>query len=234
MSFKDLQRELDKAGNPARAKVSQWFFKTGKGEYGEGDVFIGIKVPDMRKIAHRHLNLKPAEIQKLLKSKVHEYRFVGVEILVELFERAKSKNERAKIAKFYLANKSCINNWDLVDTSAEFILGPYALETNGDFIWKLAKSKVVWDRRIAILTTFHFIKLNQFVDTLALAEQLIADKHDLIQKALGWMLREIGKRNEPVLVKFLNKHSLAMPRTMLRYSIERLSPAQKRLYMAKI
>jgi 3-methyladenine DNA glycosylase AlkD len=233
MPLKDLQQQLNQAGSPARAKVSQWFFKTGKGEYGEGDVFIGIPVPVLRQIAHQHLELTPTEIQKLLQSRIHEYRFAAVEILVEQFERAKTKAARTKIAKFYLANKSCINNWDLVDASAEFILGPYALATNKDFIWKLAKSKIIWDRRIAILTTFHFIKLKQYQNTLKLAEELMNDKHDLIQKALGWMLREIGKRDEAVLTKFLNRYSMVMPRTMLRYAIERLTSAQKRLYMAK-
>ncbi len=229
--LKQLELELKRAGRPERAKISQRFFKTGKGQYGEGDIFLGITVPVQRLIAKKYRDLKLNEIGKLLKSDVHEHRFTALTVLVDKFERG-DDNLKKQIASFYLKNAKRINNWDLVDTSAEYILGPAFLNGSKEIIYKLSKSRNLWEKRIAILTTFHFIRNGEFRHTIKLAEQMIGDSHDLIQKALGWMLREIGNREQKVLEAFLKKFHKKMPRTMLRYSIEKLSKPKQKFYMA--
>ena len=221
LSKKDLQR----------AKVLQGFFKTGPGEYGEGDVFLGLTVPQCREIAKKYRDLPMKDLQALLKSEIHEERSIALMILVVRFEKADVK-EQEKIYKFYLKNTKYINNWDLVDSSAEYIVGAFLADKDRKILDKLAKSKSLWERRIAMLATFHFIKNKESKDALRIAKILITDKHDLIHKASGWMLREIGKRaSEKDLKIFLDKNADKMPRTMLRYAIERMTPKERRHYM---
>ncbi len=227
MRASDLQKALRKEANPERAKLSARYFKTGKGEYGEGDVFLGLTVPQQRAIARGFYDMSLADIAMLLKSPVHEDRFTALVILVEQSKRS-SENDKAKIARFYLKNARRINNWDLVDTSAPQILGPVVTRA---MLVRLASSRNLWERRIAILATFYGIARGEFTDALAIAEWLLKDPHDLIHKAVGWMLREIGKRDRVVLERFLAEHASGMPRTMLRYAIERFTPAERKRYM---
>ncbi len=226
-----LIAELAAAANPERAKSSIWFFKTAKGQYGEGDKFLGVNVPTQRKIALRHRNLAFPAIQKLLASPLHEHRFVALEILVAQFEAASAKDQTA-IYRFYLANTARINNWDLVDTSAPYIVGHYLLTRPRTILRKLAKSKNIWERRIAIVATFAFIRTGQTEDTFAIAQMLFGDKRDLIHKATGWALREAGKGNPDRLVAFLEEHYERLPRTVLRYAIERFPPAARKQFLA--
>lgn len=232
-SLSQIKKAIATKADPKRAKASQWFFKTGPGQYGEGDKFVGLTVPDQRKIAKnffRDLSLK--DIIALLNSKIHEHRFVALEVLVMKFEQA-NKKEQKQIANFYLKHAQKINNWDLVDTSAPYILGEYLLTQPKNFskmvLDKLSRSKNLWEKRIAMVATAAFIREGQFDWTLRLAKLYLNDSHDLIHKAMGWMLREVGKKNQNVLEKFLQELATKMPRTALRYSIERL-PEKKRLY----
>jgi len=231
--MKELTRlinELKRLSNPKQKEILQRFFKTGKGEYGEGDIFLGIKVPVQRQVAKRYSDLSLKDLQLLLKSKIHEHRMVAIFILVRRFEKG-DKQQRRKIFNLYLKNTKNINNWDLVDLSAPNIVGYYLLDKSRKILYKLAKSKLLWERRIAMLATFTFIRQNDFKDTYKLAEALLSDKHDLMHKAVGWMLREIGKRNQAVEEQFLSKHYKKMPRTMLRYSIERFSEKKRKSYL---
>jgi len=234
LNFSQISREIIKYKNKEKSILLSGFFKTGKGQYGEGDKFLGLTVPIQRKIAKQFENLEFEEIEKLLASEHHEFRLVGLLILTYKYEWA-NESLRKKIFKFYLDNLKSVNNWDLVDLSAHKILGRYLWEIGGDrkFLYDLVKSDVLWDRRVAVLTTFYFLKNDDFTDTLKMAKMLLGDKEDLIQKAVGWMLREIGKRDEKVLIKFLDLHAMVMPRTMLRYSIERLSLQKRNYYMKK-
>lgn len=225
--FKLRQELMAKASNE-RAAVSQRFFKTGKGEYGEGDIFIGLTVPQSREISKSYKELYFIEVEKLLHSKIHEERLIALYILVFKF-----KKEPKKVFDFYLKNTKYVNNWDLVDSSAHLIVGEYLMDKARDLLYFLARSESLWEKRIAIIATFQFIRKNQFEDTIKIAEILLGGRHDLIHKAVGWMLREMGKKSEKTLEEFLNKHAQKMPRTMLRYSIEKLSPEKKRIYMHK-
>ena len=225
-----LKKEIHAHAHPDKAKIYARFFKTGKGQYGEGDVFIGLTVPEQRMLARKYVHLPFADIKKLLYSKYHEYRLTGLIILVYKYEKANNPEKR-QVIDFYLKHKARSNNWDLIDCVADKLLGKYLLERNASLLYKLAKSDSVWDRRIAIITTFEFIKNRRFDDTLKIAEILLKDKHDLIQKAVGWMLREMGKRDEKLLLTFLDKHYKEMPRTMLRYAVERFEPNQKAIYL---
>lgn len=225
-----LLAELAAAADPARAETSAWFFKTGKGQYGEGDRFIGIKVPVLRKIALRHRDLHPAAIKKLLASKIHEHRLVALEILVAQFQAATPAQQTA-IYRFYLANTSGVNNWDLVDGSAPYIAGAYLLTRPRTILHKLAKSSNLWERRIAIVATFAFIRAGQTTDTFAVAKLLLADEHDLIHKAVGWALREAGKQSPKELIKFLRVNYERLPRTALRYAIERFTPVERKGFL---
>lgn len=241
----DLKTELRCLADPNRAKASAWFFKTGKGEYGEGDRFLGIKVPEQRKVAKRYFHdIALQEVQTLLKSKIHEERFVALEMLVmkyETMERGTRSMEQKSVVEFYLKNTRYINNWDLVDTSAPYILGDYLVEykrqdamgytKQRDVLYRLAKSKNMWERRIAMVSTMKFIDQHQFDDALKIARLLLNDEHDLIHKAVGWMLREVGKKNQKVLMKFLNKHATHMPRTTLRYTIEKFPEKKREWYL---
>ncbi|MBI4993392.1 DNA alkylation repair protein [Candidatus Wolfebacteria bacterium] len=229
----DIKKSLRGFANKEKAKILARFFKTGKGEYGNSDIFLGVMVPQQRKIAAEFKNLSFQEIKKLLKSKIHEERLTGLIILVNQY---KSGNEilREKNFKFYLKNISCVNNWDLVDLSCRDIAGNYLIscsEKNRKILYKLAKSKNLWHRRIAIVSTWAFIRIGDFKDALKISEMLLSDKHDLAHKAIGWMLREVGKKDEPTLRKFLNKNVSKMPRTTLRYAIERFSEKDRKKYL---
>ena len=230
--LKLLTRDFNRLADKKRAEVSAWFFKTGPGQYGEGDVFLGITVPKMREVAKKY-ELPLSEIQKLLLSKIHEHRSVALVVLVNKFKCADEIGKK-QIFDFYIKNAKNINNWDLVDSSAEYIVGEYLLERPKAIIYKLAKSKNLWERRIAIISTFAFIKKGKFEDTFKIAEILLSDWHDLIHKAVGWMLREVGKRDQNALEKFLAKHCRVMPRTMLRYSIERFESGKRKFFLAKM
>jgi len=223
-----LKEDLLKLGNSEKAKILSRFFKTGKGEYGDGDVFLGIKVPEQRKVAKKYLNLSLEDIQKLLSSEVHEHRLTSLFILIDKYKKSDDKKE---IFDFYLKNTKKINNWDLVDLSAGNVLGNYLLEKDKSILYELAKSDNLWEKRIAIISTFAFIRDNKFEDTLKISELLLNDKHDLIHKAVGWMLREIGKRDQEVEEGFLKKYYKKMPRTMLRYSIEKFDEDKRKGYL---
>lgn len=233
--LKKIREGLKVRANRQKAIVLSSFFKTGKGKYGYGDKFLGITVPESRKVAKQYNNLKFTDIKKLLISKFHEERLIALIILVERYKK-EPKSAKRKIVIFYLNNASKVNNWDLVDLTAQHILGDYILNYEPKLIktiYKLAKSDNLWERRIAIVSTFAFIRKNKFNHTFKIAEMLMKDKHDLIHKATGWMLREAGKRNQQELEKFLNKNFKRMPRTMLRYAIERFDENKKRGYMEK-
>ena len=225
-----LRRELQGLANHQQARILQRFFKTGPGEYGEGDVFLGIKVPVQRSVAKKYPDLPFSEIQQLLRSKIHEHRMAALFVLVKQYENG-DKLARKNIFDLYLKNTKNINNWDLVDLSAPNIVGNYLLDKPRQVLYKLAKSKLLWDRRISILATLAFIRNNEFSDTYKLAEILLNDKHDLMHKAVGWMLREAGKRDQNLEVKFLDRHARKMPRTMLRYAIEKFGPARRSYYL---
>ena len=224
-----LKEELAKKANQDKAKILQRFFKTGKGEYGEGDIFLGITVPESRKIAKKYSDLSYNNIRNLLESKIHEERLIALLILVNNYN--KNIEKRNEIFDFYIENINNINNWDLVDLTADKIVGSFLFEKDKNILYKLAKSSNLWEKRIAIISTFHFIKNNEFSDTLKIAEILLNDKRDLIHKAVGWMLREIGKRNLKVEEEFLKKYYKNMPRTMLRYAIEKFSEVKRKAYL---
>lgn len=207
------------------------FFKTAPGEYGAGDRFLGIRVPALRKLAAAHASLSLGEIRQLLSSPWHEARLLALLLLVRQFARG-GQEERERIYRLYMRFRARVNNWDLVDCSAEHIIGAHLRAGNRDRLLRLAKSRSVWDRRMAILATFHYIKRGEFDDTLRLARVLRDDPHDLIHKAVGWMLREVGKRNRAVEDAFLKRHASRMPRTMLRYAIERFPERVRRQYLA--
>ena len=233
---KEVQKTLQLYASKKRAETNAWFFKTGKGQYGEGDVFIGVSNPDGRKVALRYLTLPLSEVQLLLYSNIHEERFVALEILVAQYELCdKERNEKKKkaLVSFYLKHKKQINNWDLVDTSASYILGHFLYSKKRDILYTLARSTSLWDRRISIIATHYFIRHGEYTETLALATLLLYDREDLMHKAVGWMLREVGKKDEKVLKKFLDTYASSMPRTMLRYAIERLSINDRARYMKK-
>lgn len=230
--LKKYKRELQKNANKKQAKILSRFFKTGKGEYGEGDKFLGLKVPVQRKILKNYLDLNFTDLQNLLDSKIHEHRLGAVLILVAQFKKADNKLKK-DIYKFYLKNAKRINNWDLVDLSAPNIVGGYLSGNDRQVLYRLAKSKNLWERRISILATFTFIRAYDFSDTLAIAEILLKDEHDLIHKAVGWMLREVGKRDSKVEENFLDKFYKEMPRTMLRYAIEKFIEKKRKHYMKK-
>jgi 3-methyladenine DNA glycosylase AlkD len=227
----DLRKEVELSANPEKADILQRFFKTGPGQYGEGDVFIGIVVPLSRKIAKKYANLADEDILILLKSKIHEERLIALLILIFQFEKG-DEQKKEQVFQLYLQHTAFINNWDLVDLSAYKIVGAHLDERPKEILYNLAQSKNLWERRISIVSTFHYIRQGEYDDTLAIAGILLNDRQDLIHKAVGWMLREVGKRcSEEAEEIFLRKHSREMPRTMLRYAIERFSPEKKRLYL---
>lgn len=229
-NLSQLKKDLRKLANPEKAKNYARFFKTGKGEYGEGDKFLGVIVPDSRKIAKKYKDLLLTDVQKLLQSKIHEERIIAVTILVSQYERSNEK-EKKRIYIFYIKNRKYINNWDLVDGSAPKIMGSYLMDKPKDIIYKFAKSKKLWERRIAIMTTLLFINNDEYNDTFKISKILLYDEHDLIHKAVGWMLREVGNRDRKVEERFLKKHYNKMPRTMLRYAIEKFPETLRQKYL---
>lgn len=230
--YKDVQRELKKLSSPAKAKSSAWFYKTDKGQYGHGDRFIGVTVPEQHKVARQFQDLPLNDILALLKSPVHEHRLTALFLLVALYGRSELKKKQV-IVKAYLANRKFVNNWDLVDSSAPQILGNWLLKHPRSILYTLACSKNLWDKRIAIVATQAFIHNGEFHDTLKISELLLKDTHDLIHKATGWMLREVGNKNKKTLIQFLQKHSKHMPRTMLRYAIEKFPQTERQQYLQK-
>lgn len=224
--------EIAGLADPKKAKVLAGFFKTGPGQYGEGDIFIGVKVSELRGIARKHGDAGLGAVKQLLGSRIHEHRLAGFLILVEKFKAGNASRRRA-IYQFYMKNSERANNWDLVDLTADKIAGEYLFDKDKSILYRLARSGNVWERRIAIVATFAFIKRGNFDETLKIAEMLLGDGHDLIHKAAGWMLREIGKRGGLMEVEdFLKKHRKKMPRTMLRYAIERFDAKKKKFYMS--
>lgn len=228
MRASDVGKELHRRADKKRAAVMQGFFKTGPGQYAEGDVFVGVPVPESRIVAKKFGDLPLDQVKELLHSKVHEERLVALLILVQKYAAG---SEREKVVEFYLENIRQVNNWDLVDTSAPGILGTHLMDGDRKLLHRLAKSENVWERRIAIVSTLHFIRKKDFADTFRIAGMLLSDTHDLIHKAAGWMLREVGKKDQAALEAFLDRQYRAMPRTMLRYAIERLPEAKRRRYM---
>lgn len=228
-----VTRELEALGTLERAEASAWFFKTGPGQYGEGDKFYGVKVPETRGIVKRHAPLPLAEIKKLLMSEWHEERLAACLFLVTSYKKGDS-DQRQAVYDFYLKHSDRINNWDLVDTSAEHIVGPHLVGTDFAVLHGLTKSELIWDRRIAMLACFHFIKQGEAEPALTIADMLLDDEHDLIRKAVGWMLREVGKRvDERIEQAWLLEHDRykTMPRTTLRYAIEHFSPDLRKQYL---
>jgi 3-methyladenine DNA glycosylase AlkD len=235
MTLKEVKKELLSQKSPKMAKLLMGFFKTGKGEYGEGDVFYGIKVPKTRIVAKKYAkSMTLLEIEELLHSKIHEERLCALLILIQKYENKEiTQNEKKEIFDLYLSNTKYINNWDLVDLSAPRISGKYIFENPNEkkVLKKLAKSNLLWDKRIAILSTFYFISKNEFSESLKLAETLLLEEHDLMHKAIGWMLREIGKRDLKTEEDFLKKYYKKMPRTMLRYAIEKFPEEKRQKYL---
>lgn len=231
MKYEDVVKEIKKYSSKEKAKTSQWFFKTEKGQYGFGDVFVGLTVPEMRIVSKKFNEIDLVQVQKLLNSKIHEERFIGLTIMDLKFSKADNLLKK-KIVDLYIKNTNNINNWDLVDTSASYILGQYLLDKKRDILYKLSKSKSLWERRISIIATYRFIKEGQFKDTLAISKNLLNDKEDLIHKAVGWMLREVGKKDEKVLIKFLTDNISSLPRTTLRYAIERFDDVRRKKFLS--
>ncbi len=226
----EIQRELRALANPKKAKDVARFFKTGPGEYGEGDVFLGLTVPQIRKIANKHQSLPLSELLKLLKSNFHEERLTALVMMVSLYRKS-DELQREKIFQQYLKNRKHINNWDLVDTSVAGIVGSHLHRKSKKLLYELVKSKTLWDRRLAIVATHYFIRQGKVAETMKLAKHLLNDSEDLMHKATGWMLREAGKKDLKALHLFLQANAHRMPRTMLRYSIEKLNPKERQKYM---
>ncbi len=227
-----ITKAFNAVSDPHKASELQRFFKTAPGEYGEGDLFYGVKVPETRKIAQKFKDLPYEELEKLIRSKMHEEKMCALVILVNRFSKKSTPPvEKEIIFNFYMTYKRQINNWDLVDISAPKIVGPWLSDKNKRLLYELADSKIIWDRRIAVLSTFHFIREYEFKHTLKLATKLLNDSHDLMHKAVGWMLREIGKREQKILEDFLGHNIKAMPRTMVRYAIEKLPESLRKYYL---
>jgi 3-methyladenine DNA glycosylase AlkD len=233
LSLSNFQKEIRKLADPERAKFSAYYFKTGKGQYAEGDVFLGgISTPVAKSFSKKYQDISIPDLKILLSSKYHEERSVAIGILLLKFAKSKGV-ERKDLYNFYLDNTEHINNWDLIDVSADKIIGLYIIENPKEIavLSKLVKSKSLWERRISIMTTFAFIKIGKFEKTFEIAEKLLNDKEDLIHKAVGWMIREVGKRNMAEEERFLKKHYKNMPRTMLRYAIEKFPEELRKKYL---
>ena len=232
--IKSWQKDLRDAANPNKIAVFMSFFKTGKGEYGEGDKFIGLSVPENRKITKKYIDADFKIIDEMLHHEIHEFRLSAFIALVEKFKKCKEVDSQKEIVDFYVSHGTCANNWDLVDLSAPYILGRYMVKNPmPQLLDKMSIDTNLWVQRIAIVSTLMLIRNNMFNDTLRLAQRYLSHPHPLIHKATGWMLREIGKRNETILLEFLDTHAPKMPRTALRYAIERLSSEQKQMYVQR-
>ncbi|NJK91229.1 MAG: DNA alkylation repair protein [Blastochloris sp.] len=227
---KALLQKLHQASSPETARLLRAFFKTGPGQYGEGDIFIGVKIPVIRRLLPQGDALSPTQIESMLHSGIHEERLLALLIWVRHYQRG-DLNQKKYINSLYLKNTRWINNWDLVDLSAYHILGHWLLDQPRGILHQLAHSPLLWERRIAIVSTFALIRENQFEDTLNLCAGLLQDREDLMHKACGWMLRELGKRDEKVLRQFLDQHRSEMPRTMLRYAIEKFPEPLRQRYL---
>lgn len=230
MRYSDLKKIVRRHSNKSQAIFLQRFFKTAPGQYAEGDILAGIKVPVQRMIAKQFYDLPLAETIKAMQSKIHEERLIALFILISKFKKTEEA-ERKKIVDIYLKNRKYVNNWDLVDLSAPKLLGEWLLDKDREILFKLASSKNLWDRRISVLSTFRFIQCGEFAATLRLAKILLNDKHDLIHKAVGWMLREVGKKDLQSEEDFLEVHYQKMPRTMLRYAIEKFPEPKRKAYL---
>lgn len=230
MKVADVRSTIYALANPERAPLVARFFKTGPGQYGEGDQFLGLSMPQQRQIALQYLQLSPEETETLIHDPYHEVRMVG--LLIWTYQAKKAGHAlRKTLAQRYLANRPYINNWDLVDVTCTEIVGNYLLDQDRSVLYDLAQQDHLWSQRIAIVSTCAFIRKNQFADTFAISELLLNHKHDLIHKAIGWMLREVGKRNPEALEEFLHDHIRQMPRTTLRYAIERFEPGRRKYYL---
>ncbi len=230
-SANSVFNELSKLADPLRAQSNAWFFKTGPGEYGEGDKFISVTVPQIRKVTkefYKQLSLK--QVIQSLHSPWHEERLAALFMLVLKYQKG-NEQQKTEVVNCYLANTKFVNNWDLVDSSAPYILGDWLLARDKEILYTLCKSEILWERRISVITTLMFIRKGEFGDTMDLAEQLLYDKEDLIHKAVGWCLREVGKKVEDLLEDFLNKYAATMPRTTLRYAIEKFPETKRRYYL---
>lgn len=225
-----LENEIIGLANPEKAKVYARFFKSGKGQYGEGDKFLGLTVPEQRSLAKKYVDLDFESIKTLLDNEYHEFRLTGFFILVYKYQKSNQQSKK-KIIDFYIENKHRGNNWDLIDCVADKLLGNHLLDKDKSILYELAKSESLWDRRISIITTFEFIKNNNFEDTLKISEILLNDEHDLIHKAVGWMLREVGKKDVEVLKKFLKGNYPNIPRTTLRYAIEKFPEEERKKWL---
>ena len=230
---KTITSELQALSNAEKREIFPRFFKTGKGEYGEGDRFLGVTVPNIRAIAKQYKNISLNEIRELMQSEWHEVRLCALLIMVE---KSKKKDEalRQQLFDLYLSQTDRINNWDLVDLSCRFIVGEYLLNKSRDILYQLAQSPLLWDNRIAIVSTYAFIRKGQLEDTYALSDIMMHHPHDLMHKAIGWMLRETGKRNPERLYDYVMNHRADMPRTMLRYAIEKFSPTERSVLMKRV
>ncbi|MCU0338902.1 MAG: DNA alkylation repair protein [Spirosomaceae bacterium] len=227
-----LEQALNEKGSPEKAAFLSYFFKTGKGQYGEGDVFIGVTMPEIRALVKQHAVMSFDQIIGLLHSPVHEHRMAALVWLVERFKKSKKQpDEQHYIYELYLFNLDYINNWDLVDVTCRDIIGGYLFDKDRSVLDELAARPHLWAQRVAMVSTWHFISKRQFSDTIRIAELLLGHKHDLIHKAVGWMLREVGKKDELVLIEFLDTYATQMPRTALRYAIERLPESQRKYYL---
>ncbi|WP_338872711.1 DNA alkylation repair protein [Spirosoma sp. SC4-14] len=230
MIYTDVKNDLQAQANPERAKVSAWFFKTGPGQYGEGDLFLGLSMPQQHTIAKKYLNLPADNVERLLREPYHECRMTGLLIWVYQARKA-GENQRLTLMDHYLANRQYVNNWDLVDATCPQLVGRSLLQGDRSVLYDLAQENHLWSQRIAIVSTMTFIRADQFADTFSIAELLLAHKHDLIHKAIGWMLREVGKRNADALEEFLHDHIRQIPRTALRYAIEKFDPPRRKYYL---
>ncbi len=230
MALSQLLTELHQLADDKIAAHSQRFFKTGKGEYGEGDQFIGIRVPKIRKLARKYQTLSIPDILELLNSPIHEERLLAIVIMVEQYKRGDADQQKG-LFKLYLGNTHRINNWDLIDVSVHHIVGHYLEKRDKSILYRWAESKNLWERRMAVMATFYFIRQHTFVDTLRIGEVLVHDQHDLIHKAVGWMLREVGNRDLDCEEAFLMRYYKTMPRTMLRYAIEKFEEKKRKQYL---
>lgn len=231
MNIKAIQSELAGLGDATIAESATRFMKTGPGEYGEGDRFRGIRVPVLRKLARQYEALTLGQVDRLLDSPFHEDRLLAALVMVRQFEHG-TPAARQKLFDLYVSSADRINNWDIVDVTAPHLMGPHLFKRSRDILYAMARSSILWERRMAILTTFYFIRRNEFDDTLALAKLLLSDEEDLMHKAVGWMLREVGNRDRAREEQFLREHYQQMPRTMLRYAIEKFPDARRKAYLA--
>ena len=230
MTIRNIRQKLQQLGSEEKASILQRFFKTGPGEYGEGDVFIGVKVPELRKLVKEYQDITLDTVKQLLSSLIHEERMLALLILIDKYSKG-NDTVKKKIYELYIQNTKFINSWDLVDSSAHHIIGDFLLNKSKAPIYHLATSKSLWERRIAILSTFRFIKQGNYTETLKISKILLRDEQDLIHKAVGWMLREIGKRDIFTEETFLKKYYRQMPRTMLRYAVEKFPESKRQKYL---